>query len=77
MSVPSIAIIISSSLQNREMKKKTHIIGETLVLPTPIDMVEIMFAETCAKQLRQIPLADNTVGRRISDMQVDEPTDVA
>ena len=31
-------------------------------------MVKIMFGEPYAKQLRQIPLADNTVGRRINDI---------
>ncbi|XP_077291335.1 zinc finger BED domain-containing protein 5-like [Arctopsyche grandis] len=34
-------------------------------------MVRIMFGESYAKQLRQIPLADNTVGRRINDISED------
>ena len=48
--------------------KKSYTIAETLVLPAAIDMVKIMFGEPYAKQLRQIPLADNTVGRRINDI---------
>lgn len=51
--------------------KKPHTIGETLVLPAAIDMVKIMFGESYAKQLSQIPLADNTVGRRIDDISED------
>ena len=70
----------------------THTIAESLVLPAAIDMVKIMFGKPYAKQLRQIPLADNTAGRRINDIsedicdqsvsrmrtsKVDEATDVA
>ena len=51
--------------------KKPHTIAETLALPTAIDMVKIMFGEPYAKQLRQIPLADNTVGRKINDISED------
>lgn len=40
-------------------------------MPAAIDMVKIMFGESYAKQLRQIPLADNTVGRRIDDISED------
>lgn len=51
--------------------KKAHNIAETLVLPAAIDMVEIMLGEQSANKLRSIPLADNTVGRRISDISDD------
>ena len=34
-------------------------------------MVKTMFGERYAKQLRQIPLADNTVSRRINDISED------
>lgn len=59
--------------------KKAHNIAETLVLPAAIDMVEIMLGEQSANKLRSIPLADNTVGRRISDISddlCDQLTDV-
>ncbi|XP_015906681.3 SCAN domain-containing protein 3-like [Parasteatoda tepidariorum] len=48
--------------------KKPHTIAETLVLPAAIDMVKKMFGQSYANQLRQIPLADNTIGRRIDDI---------
>ncbi|XP_029655586.1 protein FAM200A-like [Octopus sinensis] len=64
------------SRQSKRLKriakcKKPHNIGETLVLPAAIDMVEAMFGESYAKQLQQIPLADNTVARRIDDISED------
>ena len=34
-------------------------------------MVKIVFEEPYAKQLRQIPLSDNTVGKRINDISED------
>ena len=51
--------------------KKPHTVAETLVLPAAIDMVKVMFGESYAKKLRQIPLSDNTVSRRINDISED------
>ncbi|XP_026467745.1 zinc finger BED domain-containing protein 5-like [Ctenocephalides felis] len=51
--------------------KKPHSIGETLVLPAAIDIIATMFGESYADQIKSIPLADNTVGRRISDISDD------
>ena len=51
--------------------KKPHTVADTLVLPAAIDMVKIMFGESYAKQLRRIPLSDNTVSRRINDISED------
>ena len=51
--------------------KKPQTIAGTLVLPAAIDMVKMMFGKPYAKQLRQIPLFDNTVGRRINDVSED------
>ena len=51
--------------------KKPHTIAETLVLLAAIDVVKIMFGKPYTKQLRQISLADNTVGRRINDASED------
>lgn len=51
--------------------KKPHTIAETLVFPAAIDMVKTMFGQSYANQLRQIPLADNTIGRRIDDISED------
>jgi hypothetical protein len=45
-----------------------HTIGESLLLPAAIDMVQAMLDEKCAQHLRNVPLSDNTVSRRISDI---------
>jgi hypothetical protein len=45
--------------------------GEKFVLPFALDIDETMFGESYVTQLRKIPLADNTVGRRISDISED------
>jgi len=72
VSVPSNALLASYQVSYRIAKcKKPHTIGETLILPAAIDMAKIMFGESYAKQLQQIPLADNTVGRRIDDISED------
>ncbi|XP_077285254.1 zinc finger BED domain-containing protein 5-like [Arctopsyche grandis] len=72
LSVTPNALLASYHVSYRITKcKKAHIIGETLLLPAAVDMVRIMFGESYAKQLRQIPLADNTVGRRINDISED------
>ncbi|XP_029657568.1 protein FAM200A-like [Octopus sinensis] len=66
VSVSSNALLASYKVSYRIAKcKKPHNIGETLVLPAAIDMVEAMFGESYAKQLQQIPLADNTVAREL------------
>ncbi|XP_077295404.1 protein FAM200B-like [Arctopsyche grandis] len=57
--VPSNALLASYKVSYRIANcKKPHTIGETLVLPAAIDMIEIMFGKSYAKQLRQIPIAD-------------------
>jgi hypothetical protein len=56
------------------VNKKTYSTGESLLLLAAGDIVEIMFGESYAKELRKIPLAHNTMRRRISDIS-DEPCD--
>lgn len=51
--------------------KKPHTIAETLILPAALEMVSIMLGEPAAEQLKNIPLSDNTIGRRISDIAED------
>ena len=63
---PSNALLASYFLVSYRIAKckKPHTVAETLVLPAAIiDMVKIMFEESYAKQLRQIPLSDNTVSQ--------------
>ena len=70
--VPSKALLASYKVSHIIAKcKKPHSIGESLVLPAAIQMVSTMIGDSYADELRKIPLADNTVGRRISDMSDD------
>jgi hypothetical protein len=50
------------------MKEEPYSTGESLVLPATVDIIEMMIGGSYTKQLRGIPLADNTVERRISDV---------
>lgn len=52
-------------------KKKSHIIGETLVKPCMLKAAEIVFVPESKQKLQQISLSDNTVKRRIDDMAED------
>ena len=52
-------------------EKKPHTIAEKLILPCCKDIVNSMFGEESAKKLNVIPLSDNTVQRRISDISDD------
>ncbi|XP_026476390.1 zinc finger BED domain-containing protein 5-like [Ctenocephalides felis] len=72
LSVSQKALLASYKVSYRIAKcKKPHSIGETLVLPAAIDIIATMFGESYADQIKSIPLADNTVGRRISDISDD------
>nr|XP_042911471.1 protein FAM200A-like [Parasteatoda tepidariorum] len=51
--------------------KKPHSIGEELVLPAAIEIVETMFGDNFSKQLQSIPLSNDTVARRIGDIAKD------
>ena len=51
--------------------KKPHTIGEELILPAAVDMCEVLFGKECSQKLKTIPLSDDTMSRRISDMSED------
>ena len=51
--------------------KKPHTIAEELILPAATDLVSIMVGENAAKKLKDVPLSNNTICRRIEDMEVD------
>ncbi|XP_026481364.1 protein FAM200A-like [Ctenocephalides felis] len=59
-------LLCMNTLASDSMKPR-----ETLVLPAAIDIIATMFGESYADQIKSIPLADNTVGRRISDISDD------
>jgi hypothetical protein len=51
---------------------KSHSVGEVLMLPAVLDIVDTVHdGESCAKELQKIPLADNTMGSRVSDISED------
>ncbi|KAL4083746.1 hypothetical protein QTP88_029062 [Uroleucon formosanum] len=70
--VPSKALLASFKVAHRIAKcKKPHTVGETLILPAAVDIVSTMFGDNLAQQLKSIPLSNDTVSRRISDISED------
>ena len=51
--------------------KKPHTIAKELILPAATDLVSIMVGENAAKKLKDVPISNNTIYRRIEDMGVD------
>ncbi|GLV33279.1 hypothetical protein CBL_20087, partial [Carabus blaptoides fortunei] len=51
--------------------KKPYTIGEELVLPTAIQITETIHGKKYADELRKIPLSNDTVAKRISDISSD------
>ena len=52
-------------------QKKTHNIGETVIKPCALAMARIVLGEKYEKRLKEIPLSNNTVKRRIALMSED------
>ncbi|XP_068219693.1 zinc finger BED domain-containing protein 5-like [Palaemon carinicauda] len=50
---------------------KPHTIAETLILPACSAIVKTMFGSEAEKEVRKIPVSDNTISRRIHDMSAD------
>lgn len=72
LSVNEKALIASYKVSYKIARcKKPHTIGEELILPAAIEIVEIMFGDNFAKQLQSIPLSNDTVARRIADIAED------
>ena len=51
--------------------KQPHTITECLVLPCCQEIVNIMKNESAVKEVKKVPLSDNTLSRRIADMSDD------
>ena len=66
----SIACIEASYVVSLRIVKqhKPHTNGEDVILPCAKDMVRIVFGNEFANKLSSIPLSNNTVERRISDL---------
>lgn len=52
-------------------QKKPHTIGEDLIKPCTLTMVELILGKEAEKKLAAVPLSNNTVQRRISNMADD------
>ncbi|XP_072380707.1 SCAN domain-containing protein 3-like [Diabrotica undecimpunctata] len=71
-SIPTKALLASYMVAYRVAKcKKTHTIAEELILPAAANMVIVMIGESAAKEIKNVPLSNNTVSRRIHDMGED------
>ena len=51
--------------------KKPHTIGEDLIMPTAIEICDVLFGSEYAKKLKNIPISNDTVRRRICEMSED------
>lgn len=70
--IPTKALLASYLVAHRVAKcKKPHTIAEELILPAAVDMVSVMIGESAAKEIKNIPLSNNTISRRIHDMAED------
>lgn len=66
------ALLASYKVAYRVAKTSNpHTIAENLILPAAVEMVHIMIGEKEAAKLKTIPLSNNTIQRRISDMAED------
>ena len=51
--------------------KKAFTIAEELLLPAAVDMCRKTIGEAAAKKISTVPLSNNTISRRISEMASD------
>ncbi len=63
------ASYLVAELVAKEMK--AHTIAESLILPACQAIVKAMFGDEAQKEVAKIPLSNNTISRRISDMSID------
>ena len=52
-------------------EKKPHTIGESLVKPCAMDMVQILFGNEAKQKIAKIPMSNDTIHNRIEDMSHD------
>jgi hypothetical protein len=70
--VPFKALLTSYKVTHRNAKcKKPHTVGETLILTAAVDIVSIMFGDNLTQQLKPIPLFNDTVSWRTSNISED------
>ena len=61
-----VASYLVAELVAKQMK--AHTIAESLILPACQAIVQTMFGAEAEKEINKIPLSDNTISRRITDM---------
>ena len=72
VSLNSAALKASFDVSLRISKaKKPHTIGESLILPSVIHIVKVVCGEKFVSKVRTVPLSNNCVSRRITDMSAD------
>ena len=58
-------------VSNEKLMKIHTAIAEDLILPAAIDMCETVLDRECRAKLKEIPLSNNTISRRIGEMSSD------
>ncbi|XP_067141820.1 zinc finger BED domain-containing protein 5-like [Centruroides vittatus] len=71
LSPPKHCSLLTRSLTVLPNAKNSHTIAEDLILPAAIDMVSVMIGESAAEEIKNIPLSNNTISRRIPDIAED------
>ena len=72
MTVPEKALECSFIVSQMIAKQlKSHDIGEKLIKPACLEMVQRMVGEEVAKEIEKVPLSNNTVTRRVGEMSSD------
>jgi hypothetical protein len=52
-------------------KNKAHDVGEELILPACKEIVEVIICSESAEEISNVPLSNDTVHRRITEMSTD------
>ncbi|GFU34243.1 SCAN domain-containing protein 3 [Nephila pilipes] len=60
-----------STSVTKNLKKKPHTVGETLIIPPCMEIVRLMLGPNEVKEVNKVSLSADTVKRRIHDMSSD------
>jgi hypothetical protein len=52
-------------------QNKAHNIGEELILPACKEIIEVILGSEAAEEISKVPLSNDTVHRRITEMSTD------
>ena len=63
---------VQSTVANRIAKAvKPHMLAEEAIKPCVVDMADIILGDDDARKLKQVALSNDTVCRRINDLNID------